>query len=96
MIQRQAHLESRSDTSNVLDLSCLLMFDDDDEPFSLLFDLVQSFSILFDQSFLVAVDNENNVVIYPDTKLAQTVLAEKYSSLYIRAYNADVAHNRYV
>ena len=68
----------------------------DDEPYSLLFDLVQSFSILFDQSFLVAVDNENNVVIYPDTKLAQTVLAEKYSSLYIRAYNADAAHNRYV
>ena len=69
---------------------------DDDEPYSLLFDLVQSCSILFDQSFLVAVDNENNVVIYPDTKLAQTVLAEKYSSLYIRAYNADAAHNRYV
>ena len=63
---------------------------------SILFDLVQYFSILFDQSFLVAVDNENNVVIYPDTKLAQTVLAEKYSSLYIRAYNADAAHNRYV
>jgi hypothetical protein len=46
-----------------------------------------------DMSFLVAVDNENNVVIYPDTKQAQTVLAEKYSSLYIRAYNADAAHN---
>jgi outer membrane protein assembly factor BamB len=46
-----------------------------------------------DTSFLLTIDDKNAVTIYPDSKQAKNVLNEKYSSLYIRAYNPNSEEN---